>query len=272
MTKWKNILLLTLFTLICIQLANADILYLKNGRRIEGVIVSETEESVEMKIGPGASIIQNRSRIESIEYIGINEDVYHEGEISVEEEIGIMDLYNVIKNSKNKDDLSTKVMGLGKSNLEKIAAEVSIVINIFLNLALAAAIVLIVLVMCRINKTLPFGVKLARANILFILIFMISGIFGFLIFFLPKMIVLIAPGIFVPFLIVMGVQLIFLKIMYWLFTSLAEFNPRARIVQIIFSILGILNFPLGTAINGVILYSLFRKENKILFEDPKVKL
>ncbi len=63
------------------------------------------------------------------------------------------------------------------------------------------------------------------------------------------------------FLLLGGAQL-------WAGIGLRQLKPWARIVAGILSGIGLLGFPLGTLINGYILYLLFSKKGAVVFSDP----
>jgi len=67
------------------------------------------------------------------------------------------------------------------------------------------------------------------------------------------------------FLIILFVALAWLY--YWIGTGLRNLNKNVSIVAGIFAILGLLSFPLGTIINGYILYLLFSEKGKLVFSE-----
>jgi len=66
-----------------------------------------------------------------------------------------------------------------------------------------------------------------------------------------------------------GAALLLLAVVQiWVGTGLRKLNKTARIVTGVFSGIGLLGFPLGTVINGYILYLLFGKKGVVVFSDP----
>jgi len=82
MIKKIFILIIILF-LFSGQKIFADIVYLKNGNRVKGIITKETDKSVEMKINPGAKVTFSRDDIKSIEKES------EEQRVKLEEEWGV---------------------------------------------------------------------------------------------------------------------------------------------------------------------------------------
>ena len=60
-------LLVILMILFSAQQIFADIVYLKNGNRLRGIITKETDKSVELKINPGAKVTFSKEDIKSID-------------------------------------------------------------------------------------------------------------------------------------------------------------------------------------------------------------
>lgn len=54
---------------------------------------------------------------------------------------------------------------------------------------------------------------------------------------------------------------------YWIGTGLRKLNKNVSIVAGLFALLGLLSFPVGTIINGYILYLLFSEKGKLVFSE-----
>lgn len=63
----KIVILVVLIVLFSIRHISADMIYLKNGNRLRGIITKETEKSVELKINQGAKVTFSKADIKSIE-------------------------------------------------------------------------------------------------------------------------------------------------------------------------------------------------------------
>ena len=63
----KISLLVILIILFFSQQIFADIVYLKNGNRLRGIVTKETEKSVELKINPGAKVTFSKDDVKSID-------------------------------------------------------------------------------------------------------------------------------------------------------------------------------------------------------------
>ena len=68
-----------------------------------------------------------------------------------------------------------------------------------------------------------------------------------------------------PVLILLAILTLITAIFVWLFINIGKLNPSARRVQILFSILGLLEFPIGTILHGIILVGMFREDTKEAF-------
>ncbi|MDO8603150.1 MAG: peptidase MA family metallohydrolase [Candidatus Omnitrophota bacterium] len=63
----KISLLIVLLIVFSAQQIFADIVYLKNGNRLRGIVTKETEKSVELKINPGAKVTFSKDDVKSID-------------------------------------------------------------------------------------------------------------------------------------------------------------------------------------------------------------
>lgn len=63
----KIVILAVLIVLFSIRQISADMIYLKNGNRLRGIITKETEKSVELKINHGAKVTFSKDDVKSIE-------------------------------------------------------------------------------------------------------------------------------------------------------------------------------------------------------------
>jgi hypothetical protein len=63
----KIIILISFLLLFFSQQTLADIVYLKNGNRVRGIITKETDRSLELKINPGAKVTFSKDDIKSME-------------------------------------------------------------------------------------------------------------------------------------------------------------------------------------------------------------
>jgi hypothetical protein len=117
------------------------------------------------------------------------------------------------------------------------------------------------------SKPLPAGVKLAR------ILNIIQATLG-IAFLIPLVLVGIAmvgqgevmPGKDLTRLITTIVIYVAITLIaVWLVINLGKLNPSARRIQIIFSILNLLNFPIGTILHAIILFSMFRPATKEAF-------
>ena len=63
----KIILFISFIFLFFTQQIFADIVYLKNGNRLRGIITKETDKSVELKINPGAKVTFSKDDVKSID-------------------------------------------------------------------------------------------------------------------------------------------------------------------------------------------------------------
>lgn len=61
--------------------------------------------------------------------------------------------------------------------------------------------------------------------------------------------------------------LVFCALYFWLGRGLRRLNPRARLPAGVVSVIGLIGFPIGTLINGYILYLLFSKKGSVVFSD-----
>ena len=265
MVWYRKIFYIVCFLFLCFQCADADTVYLKNGNKIEGSILSETENEVTVNIGHGATVVQSKEFIERVERSVRKQKTDATTADNLEKELSVVEILKLIRGTDDIDKLMMYLSNLDQQKAIRLVAKVFFFAGAGLLLVFIVLVGGILFIMCRINDVLPFGVKLARALLLFTLIFM-GGIFSvFLILFIPNMRILPSLGIFLPLLGVILFQILFFKILHWMFVNLAKFNPLARKVQIVFSILGLLNFPVSTVLNVIILYSFFKKENKELF-------
>lgn len=79
----KIIIIISFMLLFFSQQVFADMIYLKNGNRVKGIITKETDKSVEVKINPGAKVTFSMNDIKNIEKES------EEQHVKLEEEWGV---------------------------------------------------------------------------------------------------------------------------------------------------------------------------------------
>lgn len=245
--KYKSALLITAVFLAAVFAsgiaAYADTLHFKNGRTLSGKILEERAETVKIKPTTGAAITLQRDFIVSIDY---EEDRAPETNTRGAGLWGLIEARLAALETMDHNALFTIMQ----------------TVTLAVDLIFVLIQVIVVIIMCLVNKILPLGVKMARASIL------ISNVMTVLIMAVTCAMFFMDMTFGAPSWImvtILSIQLLMLSVGIWLFVGLGRLSPAARRVQILISIFGLLSIPAGTVFNIVILYSLFRKKNRPLF-------
>jgi len=111
---------------------------------------------------------------------------------------------------------------------------------------------------------LPFGVKIARILNFITAAFCVVVLLGIIGYTLLSSLGIVKMKTAEITLLVLsfGFNVIALSIFAWLFRGLGRYNQAARRVQIFFSIIGLLLFPVGTLLHAIVLHSLFKSDVK----------
>jgi clan AA aspartic protease (TIGR02281 family) len=159
MLKLTSVVLISLFLSSLAQEASADIIYLRNGRNIEGLITKENDEEVELNIGIGKMKFR-RIEIESIHKSNPNETALIRKRWinqSQEEEERRLKRELELEEKRRKDELKPKEIEVSRTGEH-------IIVNALLNGKLEASLLLdtgasLVLISSQIAQTL--GIKIS---------------------------------------------------------------------------------------------------------------